>query len=138
MPRKGKKITPFKDYESATNRGGYEVDYIRILHLQLVCMQELSSSAFRLYINMKDYANGDTEFTYPHRIYKTFLSNQTFIIARDELIEKGYLKSFISHKNLRTENKYTFSSEWRERNKDLISKVVKESIEKNKNRNKTQ
>lgn len=128
-----KKIkTPFKDYERVTDRNGYEVDYIRILHLQLVCMQELSLSAFRLYIYMKDYAKSNTEFTFPHRIYKNIMSNQTFKVARDELISMGYLKTFISHQNLRTENKYSFSSEWRERNKDLINKIIKDNIEKSK------
>ena len=121
---KNKKRTPFKDFERPTDNE-YQVNYMRITHLQLVCMNELTNSAFRLYIMMKDYAKSDTEFTYPHSIFKNIFSNQGFINARTELIEKGYLETFVSHKSVRKENKYRFSSKWRERNQDMIREIVK-------------
>lgn len=126
---KSKKRTPFKDFERPTENE-YQVNYTRITHLQLVCMNELSNSAFRLYIMMKDYAKSDTEFTYPHSIFKVIFSNQGFINARTELIEKGYLETFVSHKTVRKENKYRFSSKWRERNKDKIKETIQSEKEK--------
>ena len=127
---RSKKKTPFKDFERPTDNQ-YQVNYTRITHLQLVCMNELSNSAFRLYIMMKDYSKGDTEFTYPHRIFSTIFSNQGFINARTELIEKGYLEQFYSNKTMRVENKYKFSSKWRENNKELIRQII-ESDKDNK------
>lgn len=125
---RSKKRTPFKDFERPTENE-YQVNYTRITHLQLVCMNELTNSAFRLYIMMKDYAKGDTEFTYPHSIFKSIFSNQGFINARTELIEKGYLETFVSHKSVRKENKYKFSSKWRERNKEKIKEVIQREKE---------
>ena len=125
---KNKKRTPFKDFERPTDNE-YQVNYMRITHLQLVCMNELTNSAFRLYIMMKDYAKSDTEFTYPHSIFKSIFSNQGFINARTELIEKGYLETFVSHKSVRKENKYKFSSKWRERNKEKIKEVIQREKE---------
>ena len=75
MGRSKKKVTPFNDYERPTD-SQYQVNYTRITHLQLVCMNELTNSAFRLYIMMKDYAKSDTEFTYPHRIFKSIFSKK--------------------------------------------------------------
>lgn len=116
--------TPFQDFERATERSGYETGYIRMVDLQLCCMNELSANAFRLYVMMKSYAKGKVEFNFPHRIFKQFLSKQTFVKARQELIDLGYIKPFVSHANLRTENTYRFSGEWRSRNRDKIDKWV--------------
>lgn len=127
MSKKGKR-TPFKDYEQPTENE-YQVNYTRITHLQLICMNELSNSAFRLYIMMKDYAKGDSEFTYPHKIFKTIFSNQGFINARTELIEKGYLEEFVSNRTVRKQNTYRFSSKWREYNKDMIREVIERERE---------
>lgn len=131
--RKKKNIREFKDYESASEHSSYEVGYIRMLEAQLVCMNELSANAFRLYIMMKSYAQGEVEFNYPHRIYKDIMSNQTFKVARQELINMGYLEPFVSHKTNRTENEYRFSSKWRERNKEKI----KETIENRKTKSRS-
>ena len=99
---KGKRITEFKDYERSTDNNGWEVSYTRMTDIQLHCMNELSNGAFRLYIMMKDYANGQVEFTYPHRIYSILFSNQGFKMARKELI----------------------SSKWRERNNQNIKTMI--------------
>ena len=120
---KRKKITQFKDYESASPNA-YQVSYIRMLDLQLICMNELSANAFRLYIMMKSYAKGKTEFEFPHRVHKTFISKQTFVKARQELIDLGYIEPFISCKNIRKANMYKFSSKWRARNQDYISQII--------------
>ena len=119
-----KKITPFKDYENPTENQNYVVGYIRLVDLQLECMNELSNSAFRLYIMMKNYSKGDTKFKFPYRIYKNFISKQGFVNARQELIDYGYLETFTSHKNVRTENEYIFSSKWRDRNKEFIKSIT--------------
>jgi hypothetical protein len=121
---KKKNYTKFQDYESAKDNNGYEVGYIRMTDLQLICMNELSANSFRLYIMMKNYAKGKADFTFPHRIYKNFISNQTFIVSRQELIDKGYIEPFISNANLRIENKYKFSSKWKEHNKENISNII--------------
>lgn len=120
MRRKKKNTVPFKDYESSCENGGYERSYIRMAHMQLVCMNELSPNAFRLYIMMKDYARGESEFQFPHRIYKNFICNETFKNARKELIDKGYLENYTSQKPTLKENRYRFSSEWRNRNEEVI------------------
>lgn len=125
MPRRRNK-TPFKPYERVTERQGYEVGYIRLVSLQLCCMNELSANAFRLYVMMKSYAKGNEKFQFPHRIYKNFLTTPTFAKARDELVEKGYIEPFTSMANLRKENSYMFSSKWRERSKDKIRQWVSE------------
>ena len=124
MSKRKQNAVKFKDYESALGKDGYEVGYIRLLELQLVCMNELSPNAFRLYVMMKSYAQQKNEFTFPYRIYKNFLSKQTFVKVREELINLGYVEPFVSYKNLRTENKYKFSSKWRERNKDKIKEII--------------
>lgn len=116
--------TPFKDYERVSD-SIYQVGYIRMLDVQLVCMNELSANAFRLYIMMKSYAKGEVEFKYPHRIYKNIMSNQTFIEARKELIDKGYLEPFITKQFERKENIYRFSGKWRDRNREVVSKAVR-------------
>lgn len=119
-----KKITPFKDYENPIENKNYVVGYIRMVDLQLECMNELSNSAFRLYIMMKNYAKGDSSFKFPYRIYKNFISKQGFTNARQELIDYGYLENFASHKTNRTENEYKFSSKWRDRNKEFIKSIL--------------
>ena len=121
---KGKRITEFQDYERSTDNNGWEVSYTRMTDIQLHCMNELSNSAFRLYIMMKDYAKGQVEFTYPHRIYSILFSNQGFKTARKELIDLGYIEDFTSMANLRKENKYRFSSKWRERNNQNIKTMI--------------
>lgn len=122
ITRMSKKIkrTPFKDYERSQDDNVYEKGYIRLVHIQLVCMNDLSNSAFRLYIMMKSYAKGDTEFEYPHRLFKNILSKQGFINARKELIDKGFIEPFISHASCRQANKYKFSGKWREYYKGVI------------------
>lgn len=121
---KGKRITEFKDYERSTENNGWEVSYTRMTDIQLHCMNELSNGAFRLYIMMKDYAKGQVEFSYPHRIYSILFSNQGFKSARQELIDYGYIENFTSMANLRKENKYKFSSKWRERNNENIKTMI--------------
>ena len=130
--RKRKNITPFKDFERTVDNGAYQTNYIRLVHIQLVCMNELSASAFRLYVMMKDYAKGESEFEFPYRIYKNFLSKQTFTTARQELVDKGYIEPFLSYKNMRKANKYRFSSHWKELNKDTIKEIVERESIKNR------
>ena len=120
----GKKITAFADFESSKDGGGYENRYIRLVHIQLVCMNELSHTAFRVYVMMRDYSKGNAEFEFPHRIHRNFISKQTFTTAVDELVHLGYLEPFQSNKRLRKANKYRFSSKWRIRNQELIKEIT--------------
>jgi hypothetical protein len=86
---------------------------------------------------MKDYARGESEFQFPHRIYKNFVCNQTFKTARQELIDKGYLETYTSQKSVLRENKYRFSSGWRNRNEELIKRIIEEDrcrVDKRKNK----
>ena len=76
-------------------------------------MKHLTNGAFRLYIMMEYYSNGQEEFSFPHRIFKNVYSNQGFINSRNELIEKGFLDDFVSNKDARVENKYKFSDKWK-------------------------
>lgn len=134
MGRKKKQNqTPFKDYESVNENSNYEVGYIRMLDIQLVCMNELSPNAFRLYIMMKSYAKGETKFSYPHRIYKNLFCNETFKTVRKELIEYGYIEPYTSQQSRIQPNIYKFSSKWRERNKEKIKNIVenRDKIRKN-------
>lgn len=124
MSRKKKNLTEFKDYESVSENSKYQVGYIRMLDLQLVCMNELSANAFRLYIMMKSYASGKTEFEFPHRIYKSFICKQTFTTARQELIDLGYIEPFVSCKSVMKANIYKFSSKWRKRNEEKIADIL--------------
>lgn len=135
MGRKKKSnFTKFKDYESSGENNGYEHSYIRMGHIQIACMNELSANAFRLYIMMKDYARGDSEFQFPHRIYKNFMCNQTFKTARQELIDKGYLEDYTSQKSVLRENRYKFSSAWRNHNQELVKEVIERDKERVKKR----
>ena len=135
MARKKKNITQFKDYESANENSDYEVGYIRMLDLQLVCMNELSANAFRLYIMMKSYANGNVEFEFPHRIYKNLFCNETFKKTRQELIDYGYIEPFISCKDVIKPNRYRFSSKWRKRNQQRIAEILEQRKSKRYNIN---
>lgn len=109
-----KNIVPFASYERSSDySSGKEERYIRLVHIQLICMKELSGNAFKLYVMMKDYAKGNEEFEFPHRVYKELFSNQTFSTARDELIKKGFLQNFVSQAPRKQPNIYRFSGEWR-------------------------
>lgn len=95
-----------------------------MLDVQLICMNELTANAFRLYIMMKSYAKGEAEFQFPHRIHKTFMSKQTFVTARQELIDLGYIEPFVSCKSVMKANIYKFSSRWRSRHKEYIASLI--------------
>ena len=126
MSKKKKNWVPFDYYErSDENNNGYESSYIRLTFVQIVCMDELKDSSFRLYCKMKLYARGESSFTFPYSLYKNFLSKQGFIQARQELVDKGYLKPFLSTRNNKKPITYTFSGEWRNRNQERISELTK-------------
>ena len=123
MRKNKKRIVPFEDFEKSGNdSNGVEEKYIRIVHIQIVCMGQLSGNAVKLYIAMKDYASGKKEFSFPHKIYKELFSNQTFISARKELIDKGFLSEFTTQAPRKKANVYKFSGEWR----NVFASYIKE------------
>ena len=88
--------------------------FVQITHTLLnhQSFTTLKRSSQMLYIYMRDYSNGNYEFTYPYKIYKNIFSKQGFQIALNELIEHGFLEIKASGRYTRTENIYQFSAKW--------------------------
>jgi hypothetical protein len=76
----------------------------------------LKKSSQLVYIYMTDYAtNGfSNEFTYPRRIYKNIVSNETFKTAIKELAEHGFIEVIGNGKNIIDESLYKFSTKWKD------------------------
>lgn len=110
-----KKPSPIPFWGTATS-DGFERAYIRIgsslLHHE--AMMKLPSNAFRLYVYMTLECRGYQDFTMPHSRYKKFMSKPTFIKARDDLVQAGFIEITEKNGNLRKPNKYRFSKRYRE------------------------
>ena len=76
--------------------------------------KSLSSSAKVLYSYMKMWACGRDTVIYSVSMAKDFVSKPTFIKARDELIDKGFLEYTNKHRarDMREAAEYEFSSRW--------------------------
>ena len=66
-----------------------------------------------LYFYMVDYSQGEQEFTYPRRIYKNLMCNQTFKNCVDELIKHGFLEIANPGGLCNNNTIYRFISKWR-------------------------
>lgn len=66
-----------------------------------------------LYLYMTDYSQGNQEFTYPRRIYKNLMCNETFDNAINELIEHGFIEIVSNGGLCNNENIYKFVSKWK-------------------------
>lgn len=108
------KKTPFQPWESRAE-GGVEKRYIRLgaTIMASEAMLSLSSSAFRVYCHMRIESGGKRSFKFPYSKYKIFMTRPTFIKARDELVEKGFIDVVQNNQNLRKANIYCFSERWK-------------------------
>lgn len=106
------KRTPFREWETA-KENGIEKRYIRIGSTKLARMENLSSSAFKVFVCMCMESAGKQEFEFPRSKYKDYMSSATFEKAKQELIDKGYIAEIESNKNLRKANVYKFISDWK-------------------------
>lgn len=108
MPRKK---APFKDYEGSKQNDKH------IRKTQDMMMSEsylsLSHTAKVVYDYMKLWACGNTEFYYAKELSKKYMSPTTFLTAKDELIEKGFIELIETNPFAHIPNKYKFSSKWK-------------------------
>lgn len=109
------KKVPFQPWESR-NVDGAEKRYFRLgaTIMASEAMLSLSSSAFRVYCHMRLESGGKKSFRFPFNKYKIFMTRPTFVKARDELIEKGFVETVQNNKNLRKANIYCFSEKWKQ------------------------
>lgn len=112
MPRIRK--TPFPPWETR-NADGIEKRYIRMGATIMAsgAMMDLSSSAFRVYCYMRLESSGRKDFRFPYSKYRAYMSRPTFLKARDELVEKGFINIVRNNRNLRKANDYAFSERWK-------------------------
>lgn len=110
------KKTPFPPWQSI-KPDGIEKRYVRLANSQLcaAAMNNLSSTAFRVYVLMLLEAGGKREFTFSFSKYKNFTTRPTFMKAKDELIKAGFILEKQNNFNLRKANIYAFSDEWKRR-----------------------
>ena len=75
----------------------------------------MSSSAIVLYLYMKGWAVSRDTVTYSASMASSFMSNKTFIRARNELVEKGFIEHTNAHltKAKNQAGMYKFSTRWR-------------------------
>lgn len=75
--------------------------------------KDLSLTARLVYLEMLEASAGKQVFTFSKGDYTARkLVDKTFRKAREELIEKGFLKVVYSGRLTRQPNKYSFSAEW--------------------------
>ena len=106
----------FKSYEGRKGKDRH----IRLTHDMLMhkACTSLSSSAFRLYCYMKLIACGNADFYFSYSCAvgdnKILGSKSTFINARNELIDKGFIDymNSTSAKYKRETGYYIFSAKW--------------------------
>ena len=78
----------------------------------------LSSSAKTLYQYMKLWGRGEKEFEYSWRLASNlFGSNVTYINARNQLINEGFIESTFTCYGEFKPKKYRFSSKWHSEDK---------------------
>lgn len=113
MGRRKKSFVEFKGYEGKRPKD----TFIRITTdmMRSEVFRELSPSAIKLYLFMKEWSKGNTEFEYSWslaRNHNLFRSNNTYIKAKNELIKYGFIECIRTCKCSRQPNKYSFSNKW--------------------------
>ena len=108
---RSKKVTYLKPWESPKKSASSFVRLDRNFMLDSE-VQELGSSAYRLYTYMLLKAAGKREFTFQRSDYVEFMQPATYRKARDELIKHGFIKLIASNKNLRKPSKFEFCIKW--------------------------
>ncbi|MDY5576137.1 MAG: hypothetical protein SPF70_01465 [Lachnospiraceae bacterium] len=108
------KITPFEQWET-TKVDGVEKRYFRMGATLMASeqMRSLSPSAFKIYCYMRLESGGSRSFKFPHAKYRSYMSKPTFLKAKQELIDKGFIDVVQNNKNLRKSNIYAFSDRWK-------------------------
>lgn len=108
------KIVPFEQWET-TKADGVEKRYIRLGATLMASekMRSLSPSAFKIYCYMRIESGGNRSFKFPHAKYCSYMSKPTFIKAKQELIDKGFIDVVQNNQNLRKANIYAFSDRWK-------------------------
>lgn len=108
------KKTPFPVWQTCKPTG-IEERYIRLGNSQMLhpATMGLSDKAARIYNYMLLEAGGKREFTFPRSKYSKLAGNDVFQRAKDELIEKGFIKVKQNNANLRKANIYEFSEAWK-------------------------
>lgn len=109
------KKTPFAPWQSCKD-DGIEKRYIRLGNSLLLhpAVMELSDKAFRIYVHMLLEAEGKRTFVFPRQTYKRLAGNTTFQRAKNELIEKGFIREKQCNRNLRKPNEYEFLEDWKQ------------------------
>ena len=107
MPRKN---APFKNYEGDKQKD----KHIRLTSSMLLSDNylSLSNSAKVVYNYMKLWACGETIFQYPKSNAKKYMTEKTFLKAKDELIEKGFIEFISGNRYAHLPNTYKFSNKW--------------------------
>lgn len=73
----------------------------------------LSDKSKLLYLYMTDYSQGKQEFSYPRRIYKNLMCNETFKTSREELKEHGFITIMSEGGLFNNEAQYKFIADWK-------------------------
>lgn len=114
-----KKKTPFPSWTTKTSNG-IERRYIRVGNSLMYSKvyQKLSNSAKVIYSYMLLESNGQRELEFSASSYEGFMSKNTFLKARNELIEQGFIEIKQNNANIRKANVYAFSEAWKEKDKE--------------------
>lgn len=112
MPRKKK--TPFAPWETMVS-DGIEKRYIRLGNTLLYssAFLQLSAKAKEVYLYMRIESAGQREFTLPYSKYTLFSKKDSFLRAREELENAGFIEIVQYNGNLRKPNVYRFSERWK-------------------------
>ena len=84
------KKAPFHSYEGRKSKD----KHIRLTEDMMLSSNylKLSSSAKEVYSYMKLWACGEIEFKYAGSLSSKYMSNKTYLKAKDELIENGFIE----------------------------------------------
>lgn len=110
-----RKKVPFQSWESKAD-GGIEKRYFRLgaTIMSSEAMLSLSNAAFRVYCHMRIESGGKQTFKFPYSRYRAFMSRPTFIKAKYELEQKGFIETLENNRNRRMANVYSFSEKWKQ------------------------
>lgn len=116
MSKRKRNFVPFPHYQTM-NVNGLEKHYTRLPSSMMTsdAVQELSHTAYRIFIEMMLCASWKEEFTFSHSCYEGTVANSTFSKAIKELEEAGIIDIKERNKNLRKSNVYAWSSRWKEK-----------------------
>jgi hypothetical protein len=105
-----RKNAPFKQYEGkkATDK------HIRLTADMMLSKAyiELSDAAKTVYTYMKLYSCGNDVFEYPISLGQKYMSKPTFLRAKEELIEKGFIEYEQHNQFCRSKNVFRLSGVW--------------------------